>query len=199
MSQAPHPSALREQAILAEAIQWRAFIQVAPGDRRSVEFADRAGAEAHAALAAARLNRPIMVYGINREGRSALASVIRPNGASEMSDAIEEKKGKGSKARAMKAEAAKETAKAVRAPKPPGKRAQAEADAAAGKLPQAPDFSAETHKRFRPRLEELQALIADADIAGLEAVKINPVSSSPKALARYRDLAVIALKARAAA
>jgi hypothetical protein len=107
------------------------------------------------------------------------------------------KAGKGQKAKAMAAEAAKETAKAVA--RPLGKRAQIEADAAAGKLPKAPDFSAETHKRFRPALDEVRALIADKDVAGLKALEIKPISSSPKALARFRDLAVIALEARAGA
>ena len=36
-----------------------------------------------------------------------------------------------------------------------------------------------------------------ADIAGLRAFEINPVLSSPKAMARYRDLCVIAITARA--
>jgi len=33
-------------------------------------------------------------------------------------------------------------------------------------------------------------------VIGLRAVSINPVSSSLKALARYRDLAVLAIEAR---
>lgn len=65
-----------------------------------------------------------------------------------------------------------------------------------GILPTPPDFSAATHARFRGKLEGLIALAERGDIAGLEAVSINPVSSSPKALARYRDLCVRALKAR---
>ena len=80
MPKAPHPTILRDQAILAEAIAWTAFVQVAPGDRRRVECGTRAEAERHANEAAAHMQRPIMVYGINREGRSALAAVIRPNG-----------------------------------------------------------------------------------------------------------------------
>jgi hypothetical protein len=36
------------------------------------------------------------------------------------------------------------------------------------------------------------------DLKGLRAFAINPISTSPKAIARYRDLAVIALAARAA-
>jgi hypothetical protein len=34
------------------------------------------------------------------------------------------------------------------------------------------------------------------NIRGLQAFEINPVSSSPKAMARYRDLCVIAITAR---
>ena len=65
-----------------------------------------------------------------------------------------------------------------------------------GTLPVPPDFSAPTHARFRGKLEGLIALAERGDIEGLRGVPINPVSSSPKALARYRDLCVIALEAR---
>ena len=40
------------------------------------------------------------------------------------------------------------------------------------------------------------ALAEAGDIAGLQAFKINPLSSSPKAMARYRDLCAIAITAR---
>lgn len=78
-----------------------------------------------------------------------------------------------------------------------GKRAQIEADAQAGKLPKAPDFSADTHKRWRKALGEVEALIKARDLKGLRAYPINPVSSSRKALDRYRNLAVLALEAKA--
>lgn len=65
-----------------------------------------------------------------------------------------------------------------------------------GILPTPPDFSAETHTRFRPKLAELTALIEKRDIAGLKAYPINPISTSPKALDRYRNLAVAALEAQ---
>ena len=66
-----------------------------------------------------------------------------------------------------------------------------------GALPEAPDFSKPTHARFRAKLAQIVALAEAGDIAGLQAFEINPVSSSPKALARYRDLRVIAITARA--
>jgi hypothetical protein len=74
-----------------------------------------------------------------------------------------------------------------------------ETEARAGKLPTAPDFSAATHARFRNKLARLVELAAAGDIAGLKAVEINPVSSSPRAMARYRDLCMMAIEALAAA
>jgi hypothetical protein len=83
------------------------------------------------------------------------------------------------------------------APKRPlGKRAQIEADVRVGKLPKPPDFSADTHKRFRNKLANVVELAKAADLNGLRSFQINPVSSSPKAIARYRDLCIVALEAR---
>ena len=65
-------------------------------------------------------------------------------------------------------------------------------------LPEPPDFSAETHKRFRNKLASVVELARAGDLKGLRAFEINPVSSSPKAIARYRDLCVVALEAQAA-
>jgi hypothetical protein len=74
--------------------------------------------------------------------------------------------------------------------------ADIEAKAQQGELPPPPDFSAPTDARFRSKLAALVELAGQADATGLRAVPINPVSSSPKALARYRDLAVLAIEAR---
>ena len=67
-----------------------------------------------------------------------------------------------------------------------------------GELPPAPDFSADLHKRNRGRLAQLVAMAEAGDIAGLEAFPIKPNCTSPKAMDRYRNLCVIALKACAA-
>lgn len=77
--------------------------------------------------------------------------------------------------------------------------AKLEAEAHKGHLPEPPDFSAPTHARFRNKLVKLIELAGAGDIDALRACEINPVSSSPKAMARYRDLCVIALEARAEA
>lgn len=84
------------------------------------------------------------------------------------------------------------------APSAPRRRRDADIEAKArlGELPQPPDFSAPTHARFRAKLAGLVEMAGKADATGLRAIPINPVSSSPKALARYRDLAVLAIEAR---
>ena len=78
-----------------------------------------------------------------------------------------------------------------------GKRQAILDQAQTGALPQPPDFSKPTHARFRAKLAQIVTLAEAGDIAGLRAFEINPVSSSPKAMARYRDLCVIAITARA--
>lgn len=78
-----------------------------------------------------------------------------------------------------------------------GKRQAIFDQAQTGALPTAPDFSKPTHARFRTKLAQIVALAEAGDIAALQAFEINPVSSSPKAMARYRDLCVIAITARA--
>lgn len=79
-----------------------------------------------------------------------------------------------------------------------GKRAEAEASAAAGIMPTPPDFSAATHASHRKIHAQIVAMVETGDVAGLKAWEHKHYSSSQKALARYRDLAVMALSARAA-
>ena len=78
-----------------------------------------------------------------------------------------------------------------------GKRQGILGQAQTGTLPPAPDFSKPTHARFRAKLAQIVVLAEAGDIAALQAFEINSVSSSPKAMARYRDLCVIAITARA--
>lgn len=82
--------------------------------------------------------------------------------------------------------------------KPAGKRAEALEAAQRGEMPTAPDFSAATHKPHRKKLEAVVTMVKAGDIDALKAFEIKPVSTSPRAIARYRDLAVIALEARLA-
>ncbi len=102
------------------------------------------------------------------------------------------------KAIAKPESAPKPSAEPTAAPKRQHRRRDADLEAKArqGALPPPPDFSAPTHARFRGKLEGLVALAGRGDTEALAAVTINPVSSSPKALARYRDLCITALEAR---
>jgi hypothetical protein len=68
-----------------------------------------------------------------------------------------------------------------------------------GVLPAPPDFTAETHKRFRPKLAEVVALVEAGNVKALAAWEHKGfMGSSLKAVMRYRDLALIALEARVA-
>lgn len=75
-----------------------------------------------------------------------------------------------------------------------GKRAQVLADAQRGIVPAAPDFSAETHKRYRAQLTKVQAMAAAGDVKGLKAEEIKTSGSSGKALDRFRQLAIVAIE-----
>lgn len=74
----------------------------------------------------------------------------------------------------------------------------AEEMAAKGKIPPTLDFSAPTHARFRGALADVVKAAKAGDEKALRAVKIKPISSSPKALDRYRSLCLKALRASAA-
>ena len=80
-----------------------------------------------------------------------------------------------------------------------GKRQAVLDQAQNGVMPWAPDCSKPNHAGFRAKLAQIVALAEAVDIEALRAFEINPVSSSPKAIARYRDLCVIAITARTGA
>lgn len=86
--------------------------------------------------------------------------------------------------------------------KPSGERArydwvEAEIKAKAGKLPIVPDFSANTHRYYRPKLAEVVKMAKAGDVKGLRAFKINGESTSPTAIKRYVKFALVAIAAGA--
>lgn len=92
----------------------------------------------------------------------------------------------------------KVAAKATTKPAKEGQRNRydwsgAEEKAAKGILPAAPDFSAPTHERFRPLLAEVVKAAKDGNLIELKKMKISPVSSSPKAVDKYRQICIKAL------
>lgn len=61
--------------------------------------------------------------------------------------------------------------------------------------PVPPDFSANTHRNWRKRLAAVIELAAARDVAALKAFDVPTYSSSPKAIARYRDAVIAYLTA----
>jgi hypothetical protein len=55
-----------------------------------------------------------------------------------------------------------------------------------GKLPPEPDFSAETHRSYRPKLANVTALAKAGDVKGLLKLNCPTYDSSALAMARYR-------------
>ena len=71
---------------------------------------------------------------------------------------------------------------------------EAEEQAKLGKMPQAPDFSAATHTRFRPALIEVTTMANNGDVDGLKRFAPKGfIGSSLKAVLRYRDICILAL------
>lgn len=76
----------------------------------------------------------------------------------------------------------------------------AEEAAAKGTIPTTPDFSANTHKCYRPRLAEIEKLVKKGDVKALKAMKDSDFrkDGSPLIMNRYRKLAITALEAKRA-
>jgi hypothetical protein len=74
---------------------------------------------------------------------------------------------------------------------------EAEAKALKGTLPPVPDFSAETHAAYRDRLKDVVAMVKAGDIAGLKKNDVRPLWNSRTQIVRYREMALIALHAKA--
>ncbi len=175
-----HPADVADRAKIASATHFNVHVRQGPSSKINREAPSLIEAISVADTLRAEFGKPPMIYAITPEG----GSIFIP-------DAIVEEARQGSRA-------ADPDAKPAKAERPAGgKRAAILEAAQRGELPAAPDFSAETHKRFRPRLAAVMALVAEGNIAALKAIEIKPISTSPKAIARYRDLAVTALEARA--
>lgn len=143
-----------------------------------VTFPNKARADEARRLAKDAAKRPAKVRDLSRvSAADAQASVTAKRAARKAAD----------------------QAPAATAPKAAqGKRAQQLADAEAGKLPTPPSTDAPSNAKYAGKVAEVVALVAAGDVPALLAHEIKTISSFPKALDRYRQLAAIALKARAA-
>lgn len=196
-----HPADVADRDAILAAAEFAAFLRRGPKDVTKEAAASLKEAVQRAdAIRAANPGRDVLVYAVTAAG----ASVPVPR---DMQDAARSGTAPAGTLRPAKrgsaaspGQGAEKTAtrKAVEAKgaKPVGKRAAIEEAARRGELPAIPDFSAATHARFRRKLDEVVALVRAGNIKGLKAFEIKPVSSSPKAIDRYRNLAVLALQAR---
>ncbi|CUX08555.1 hypothetical protein [Agrobacterium deltaense] len=166
-----HPADAADRAKIATAAHFNVHLRRSPTNKINREAATLADAAKIADEITAEFKKAPMVYAITPDKMT----VFVPK---EMVEA---------------ARGSEETPAVPMQRKAAGKRAAALEAAQRGVLPNPPDFTAATHRRFRPRLVKLIELVEAGDIDGLKAIEINPVSSSPKAMARYRQLAVIAL------
>jgi len=105
---------------------------------------------------------------------------------------------------AAKAKAAISATNGKTPPKPAKKSSKGRYDWAAaeeaakkGKIPETPDFSANTHKCYRPRLDEIVKLVKAKNVKALKAMKDSDFrkDGSPLIMNRYRKLAITALEA----
>lgn len=203
-----HPADITDREAIAKATEFSAFLrrspteavkQMAPSLKEAVEKAD--------AIRAANLGRDVVVYALI-EGGGAIPVPKEMQDSARGGPSPNSAKPKAGKA-ALAPKLTKEQ-RALKQPKlaseprakaemPLGKWAALEDAAKRGEVPAAPDFSARTHARFRKKLDELKVLVQAGDLKGLKTFHINPISSSPKALDKFRNLAVIALEARRAA
>lgn len=220
-----HPADAADRAKIATATHFNVHLRRSPTSKINREAANLIEAIKIADEIKAEFSREAMIYAITPEGFTIFVpkdvveaarageAAPAPVAAEEFADippsfriarasrraAIELIKASDGAAPAKDRDYPAPAAKPAKASRPEGgKRAAILEAAQRGELPAAPDFSAETHKRFRPKLAQLVELAEAGDIEGLKAIEIKPISSSPKAMAKYRDLAVIALEARAA-
>jgi hypothetical protein len=143
-----------------------------------------------------------------REGTAPLPKQTDKETVAMVAKALKAKKAAEAKAEKAKGKAAKaaKAEKPAKAKKPTsahaGERArypwrEAEEAAAKGKIMAAPDFSAETHTRFRPHMALIVEAAKAKDLKALRGLKWDGfLSSTPKAMERYRAICIAALSAK---
>ena len=179
-----HAADLADMEAIGRATSFNVHQRRSPSAKRNVPAETMAqAADIADKLTAECPNRPAVVYAITEGGET----IAVPK---EMLTAARA---------AMFDDDAKPAREAAPAPVRKGKRAAALEAAERGEMPTPPDFSAATHAPYRKRLDEIVALAVAGEADALRAIEIKTYSTSPRALARYRDLAVIAIEARGGA
>jgi hypothetical protein len=197
MPKKPHPADAAVDFSTATSFIVSLFLGRGKYVKNEVATIDAANEVAAKMNAESTNGRLAMIYGRFADGSEKLVGPIafapakKKPAKSPMAKAKTARAGRKARAKAMDAAADAETAKPARK----AKAAPAAKPAPANGIPTPPDFSAKTHAPYRGRLEAVIALVEAKDIAGLKAFQIAPYSSSPRAIARYRDRAIAALEA----
>lgn len=180
-----HPADAANLDRIARADHFNVHLRVSP----TVKINETAATLREAVAIADRINegragRRAIIYAITSEGPPATVPVEMQVAAREAASAATQEAPTEVEVRAV-----------PRAPR--GRQVQAEDAARRGEMPSPPDFSAPTHARYRGKLAQLVAMAEAKDAEALREFQINPISSSPKAMDRYRNLALMALAAQA--
>jgi hypothetical protein len=146
--------------------------------------------------------RLIDMASVNKVSRKTLARKMRARPAEAPTKAARapqdaRKAGRRAKPKATPAATSRRRTAAPKA-SAPTPRGEIAAQAASGRLPQPPDGSAWGSPRNREQLAECVALVQAGNIRKLESFNLSR-GGMRAAIMRYRDLALIALKAQRAA
>lgn len=191
MAKPIHPADAADRAKIANATHFNVHLRKGPTEKINQEAPTLAEAVKIADALNAESRKPAMIYAVTPEQFTVLVPKDMVDAARQGAVPFVAHEG---------LVCAPKSAQLAQVPKggrgkASGKRAEALEAAQRGELPAAPDFSAATHKPHRKKLEAMIAMVKAGDIEGLKAFEIKTVSTSPRAIARYRDLAVIALEA----
>lgn len=193
-----HPLDAADREAVAKAESFNVHLRIAPRSVTNEPAATLADAVAiHDRLASLHQHRRPLIYAIMPKGHIP-AAVPVPQDMIVAARAPDFTEGEVPSDGAPVQEQV-EAEKPVQRRRAPSRRAAVQEAAERGELPAPPDFTAPTHARWRGRLAELVEMVNAGDVDGLRAASIPTYSRSPRAMARYRDLAVIALEARAIA
>ncbi len=203
MAKQAHPHIAADLAAINAATEFTAYLRLSPSAKIVERFASlREVAKAAREIAAKHHPKKPLVYAISGNKETPVPAPLIAAALGEPGAAKDQGAPPPAKSRAKPAKSPRKPAKAAKAEAEAPKRMSATyrealGKAEAGKLPAPPNFEAETHRRFRPKLAELIALAKAGDAKGWKGYPIKPISTSPKAMDRYRNLCLIALKAKA--
>ncbi|MER9169636.1 hypothetical protein NKI12_20085 [Mesorhizobium australicum] len=175
-----HPADLSDLEKIAEATSFAAHLRIGPHDK-VVKRAKTLAAAIRAADALSKTpsGRKALIYAITADKQSIHVPVDRP----------------GAQRRCHSSPQRPEESRRCSQGGPQG-RCRPRSGAARRTACRA-QFQPRDAQSLRGKLAQLVALVEPGDVAGLKGIEIMPYSSSPKAMARYRDLAIVAIEAHA--